>query len=314
MSIVLVVGNQRQRAERTLQTLLVQEGIEGVEIILIDAGPPGGPALAGAHHPSIRRFLQERGPPYGEMRARGARLARGAWVAFIEEHCHALEGWLAAAQSAAAGPWDAVGGEMHSANPGVGISDAIAMMNYGTWTPPASGGESSLLPGHNALYRREVLLAYGRRLGWFLQAEAVFHPRLIRDGYRIGIDPAMKFGHLNETDLAVICRSYLHWHRAFGGFRAEEGGWGRGHRLLRAASTPLVPFVRAGRLFVSCLRGRRQDLRPFLLNLPVILVAQGSAAIGLGLGYLFGPGTSAAAFVDSELDAERRSNVSEQAA
>ena len=144
---------------------------------------------------------------YGEMRARGAHLARGRWIGYIEEHCLPLEGWLVAALSAMDGPWAAFGGEMHSGNPGVGISDATAMINYGDWRPPARRGEARLLPGHNAFYRREVLLTFGQALGDLLQAEAALHMKMRQAGHRLGIEPAVRFAHLNETHLGLICRA-----------------------------------------------------------------------------------------------------------
>ena len=51
------------------------------------------------------------------------------------------------------------------------ISDAIALMNYARWLPPARSGVESLLPGHNVAYDRELLLSFGGRLPELLNCD-----------------------------------------------------------------------------------------------------------------------------------------------
>ena len=104
----------------------------------------------------------ERGT-YGELRAEGTRLARAPIVAFLEEHAIGLPGWLVAIEeSLATGEYCGASGEVHPLNPGSGISDAVALMNYARWLPPLTErGPSSLVVGHNSAYRRDDLLAFG---------------------------------------------------------------------------------------------------------------------------------------------------------
>ena len=305
ISVVLVVGNQRARGELCLRNLLDQDGIQRAEIVLIDLGSQGSPPMRGSDSPFVRLMRKNRIEPFGELRAEGARLARGRLVGYIEEHCFAQPGWLTAAFKHLDGRWAAIGGEMHTANPGIGISDAIAFMNYTTWRPPARAGESDLLPGQNVFYRREVLLSFGETLGTLLDNEAVLHWELAKHGHRLGIDPNLRFAHANETTLPSICRGYYLWHRCFGESRAHFAGMSAAERWLRALATPAVPLVRAGRMLRYLSADRPYEIWAFLRWLPVVLISQSFAALGTAVGLLFGRGRADLAFSVHETDEPR---------
>lgn len=305
ISVVLVVGNQRARGELCLRNLLDQDGIQRAEIVLIDLGSQGSPPMRGSDSPFVRLVRKDRVEPFGELRAEGARLARGRLVGYIEEHCFAQPGWLTAAFKYLEGRWAAIGGEMHTANPGIGISDAIAFMNYTAWRPPARAGESELLPGQNVFYRRDVLLSFGESLGALLQNEAVLQWELAKSGHLLGIDPDLKFAHANETTLRSICRGYYLWHRCFGESRAEFAGMSLAKRWLRAGATPAVPLVRAGRMLRYLSAHRPYEVWPFLRQLPVVLITQSFAALGTAVGLLLGKGGAELAFSIYETDEPR---------
>ena len=242
---------------------------------------------------------------YGSLRAQAAQQAHGKLIAFIEEHCFALPGWVEAVLSHLDGEWAAIGGEMHSANPGIGISDAVFLMNYPSWRAPAERQELDLLPGHNIVYRREVLLEFGDRLGDLLQAEAVLHQELRRRGHKLGLDPAIGFAHANETTLPSISRGYYLLHRGYGAVRARHERWTLTHRLLRALASPLVPFVRVARMWQALRTKWPGDLPTFRRHFATILAAQALAAIGLAAGTLFGMGDAGRRFVWHETDEPR---------
>lgn len=306
LSVVLIVGNRRRRGAQALASLLEQPGIDDCEVLLMDAGSEANnKPIAGSEHPSVRVIRDPNAGSFGGLRALGASEASGRWVAFMEEHVTALPGWLAAARANLDSPWSGIGGEMHTANPGAGISDVIALMNYTVWRPPAQAGETGLVPGQNNMYRRSVLEMYGKELSDLLENESVLNARMTSSGHRLYLDPELKFAHRNETTLRLICRGYFHWHRNYGYNRAltEHRGWV--WRLARGLSWPLVPVVRAARMGRALATRRRSELPFFIRSLPVILIAQGAAALGTAIGALFGPGDSARQFLDHELNAAR---------
>jgi len=306
LSVVLVVGNRRRRGAAALASLLAQPGIEAQEIVLIDANsnPEVGP-IPGADHPSVRLERVDTLASFGALRAYGARLARGRLVAFMEEHVVALPGWLSACRAHLATEWSGIGGEMHNGNPGSGISDIIALMNYTAWRPPAEAGSTRFIAGQNNLYRRETLEAYAGDLPALLENESVLNMRMTSAGRRLCIDPAIKFAHRNETSLGLICHGYFHWHRNYGANRVAAEGKGWLWRLLRAGSWPLVPVVRAWRMGRYLQANRKAEVPAFLRWLPVVLLSQAASGLGMAVGILFGPGNSARRFLDHELNVDR---------
>ena len=135
-SVILVVGDERDRSNRALHSILSQERIGEAEVILIDAGKEGTSPLDGADHPSVTTVKMDLSAGFGALKGAGVRRARGAIVIFLEDHAEARPGWLQGALEAAAGPWAAIGAEVHNRNAGVGLSDSLAEINYGLWSPP----------------------------------------------------------------------------------------------------------------------------------------------------------------------------------
>src|SRR5688572_15414215 len=192
MTVVVVVGEQRDRASRCLHSVLEQDCVEDLEIILIDVAAEIFPPLAGSEHPSLRYLASPAGATLSGVRAAAVRMASAPIIVFLEEHCRAFPGWATALIRAHQGPSAAVGAEIHNANPESRLSRIIELMNYNLWLPPATRGEFNLLPGHNSSFKRDVLLQYGDELETLLRAEVVLYHRMHRDGHRLLLEPDAK--------------------------------------------------------------------------------------------------------------------------
>jgi len=309
ISAVVVAGSQRVRVGRALHSILSQDGMEQAEVVLVDSQRAAGPVPGGAH-PAVRTVYPEDRGTFGDARALGVRQARGRYVAFLEDHSVALPGWLKAVGAALDGPWAGVGAEMHNGNAGVGISDAVWLMNYPPiWRPPARYGPCSGIPGHNSTYRRDVLMAMGGDLPALLQNEASLQWKLREQGYEVGIDPAIKVAHLSETSTIQLVRGYFAMHRNFGSVRARVCRWSLLSRVLRVLATPLVPAVRFVRFSYAALHDRPADVKTILRFAPVILVAQSAVALGMAVGYVLGPGDSGRKLLEFETSTERSSGA-----
>jgi hypothetical protein len=276
-----------------------------MEVLLIDCAAAAPMPLAGSDEARVRVLRLPAGTPFSAAKAAGIRAARGGIVAFLEEHCRVAPGWAAALVAAHRGPWAAVGAEVHNGNPGSWVSRVVAVMNYHPWLAPAVRGEHSMLPGHNASFRRELLLAYGDELPRMLRAEIALHSRLRRDGHRLGLEPAARFAHINESDVGSMVRGYFLFHRCYGPTRAEALGWTAPRRGLYALAASLVPIYFVARLLAVLTRRRPGLLSVALAGLPWILVAQAASAAGQAAGLLFGVGDAEARFTDFELNADR---------
>jgi len=141
LSVVVVVGPRRARAETCLRSLLDQEIGERLEVVVIDV-EPGATPITGQEDPRVRSRSLPPGTTFATARVEGVRLAQGAVVAFLEEHCLALPGWGAALLRAyAAGPWAGVGARVENANPGQGTSDITGLLAYHHFYAPLASGE-----------------------------------------------------------------------------------------------------------------------------------------------------------------------------
>ena len=217
VSVVIVPGNQRERATTLLASVLAQQGIERAEIILLDAAD-GVAAAPRSDHAPVRLFTPARA---GSLR----RAARRRQSATPRTDCRLHRG---ARRRCRAGSWrssvrsppattPAQAREVHVLNPGVGISDLVAAMNYVRWQPPARRREDvDVIVGHNAAYRRDDLLAFGDEIDRLLGSEVVLQRALVARGRPLLVDPAIRISHRNETEVRSICRGYYLWNVTFG--------------------------------------------------------------------------------------------------
>lgn len=306
LSVVLQAGGQRERAGDCLTSLLKQSVIDEMQILVLDYGLGSHPPLPGSDHPAVEIIRRDEYEPFSHSRAIGVKRARAPVVAFVEDHVVVFDGWAEAILESHQAGWKAIGPEVHSGNPGVGISDAIALMNNATWRPPAEEGVHELLAGHNTAYDREVLLSMQPSVEVLLRCDPVLQWLLRDQGHPCYLNPRSKIAHLNETELSGITAGYFHWNCLFAATRAQVFDWPWHRRALRILTAPLVPPVRVLRQYVDIRQNHPDRLGRYLESLPVQLVAHSVAALGQVLGFLFGEGQSDEAFLRYELNQVRR--------
>jgi hypothetical protein len=300
LTVILIAGRLRERAAGALRSVLAQDCMAEVEVLLVDLEGNDWPP-----HPSLRVIRMPADTTYSAARLRGIHEAQAPVVAFLEEHCRVHAGWAAALIRAHEGPYAAVGAEVHNGNPEVRLSRTIALMNYNPFLPPAVRREVPLLPGHNSSFKRDVLLSYGDDLEMLLRAEVCLYIRMHGDGHRMLLEPAAKFEHLNETRLGSIARGYFLWHRCYGPIRARVFRWSFARRLLYVVATPLIPFYYLGRLTLVLAKTRPRLIAQAWLAAPEILFAQLASAAGQAVGLVFGMGDAEQRFTSYELNEPR---------
>lgn len=308
LSVVLQAGGQRDRASECLASLLKQSVIDRMQILVLDYGLGIHPPLPGSDHSVVEVIQRDEYEPFSQSRAIGVRKARAPVVAFVEDHVVVFDGWAEAIIESHRQGWKAIGPEVHSGNPGVGISDAIALMNNASWRPPAEEGVHELLAGHNTAYDREVLSSMGLPVEVLLRCDPVLQWLLRDHGYPCYLNPRSKIAHLNETELHAILPGYFHWNRLFAATRAQVFDWPWQQRAYRILATPLVPIVRVLRQLANVRQNNPGLLGQYFKSLPVQLIAHSFAALGQALGFLFGEGQSDEAFLRYELNQVRRTH------
>jgi GT2 family glycosyltransferase len=306
LSVVVVVGPLRGRAAPCLASLDAQGLGERLEVLLVDLGPEGAEPVRGSEKAAVRILKFPPGTTFSASRARAVAMASAPIVAFLEEHTRVRPGWA----EAVLGAFDdagvtGVGWGVVCANPGAGKADVIGLLSYGHFEPPLAGGDTRLLPGHNASFRTDALLAFGDELPRLLACDLVLHERMLREGRRFVLAKDAVMEHLNETSLASIGLGVELFYRLYGPLRASEGRWGLGRRALYVVATPLIPLYSL-LLALHRYRVRRPERARLLLrNALFVYAVQLRAARGQALGLLFGPGDAEARFTAYELSEPR---------
>jgi Glycosyl transferase family 2 len=305
LSVVLVAGSQRARAQRVVDCLAAQTAVAAIEIVIVDLAPRGTPRLEVPHN--LRGTYASR--PYivrwGEARAEGARLAKYEIVAFIEDHCFPARDWAEILIEAHRGPWAAVGYAFTNANPESYVSRSSLMARYGSFVHPAKSGRASLLSGNNVSYKRDLLLTFGPQLNDLLAIDFDFQEILAKRGVEMFVESRALAAHENFTSVRKEGTTGHHYCRLLAANRAETQSWSNVRRLIHGIGAPLgSPVIRLGRLLAG-LRGRRELWRTVALGLPVIAVEYVYDSIGESLGYLLGPGSAERETLKWELETAR---------
>ncbi len=306
LSVVVVVGPLRGRAAPCLSSLDAQGLRERLEVLLVDLGPEGAEPVPGSEKGAVRVLRFPPGTTFSASRARAVAEARAPVVAFLEEHTRVRPGWADAVLAAFRDSGvTGVGWGVVCANPGVGKADVIGLLSYGLFEPPLAGGETRLLPGHNASFRTEALLSFGAELPRLLACDLVLHERMLREGRRFVLAKGAVMEHLNETSLRSIGLGVELFYRIYGPLRAAEGRWGLGRRTLYVAATPLIPLYALLLAVRRYRKSRPERARLLLRNAPFVYAVQLRAAWGQAHGLLFGPGDAEARFTVYELSEPR---------
>ena len=104
ISVVIPHFNQEDHLRTCLKRLQAQKGgLADVEIIVVDNGSRRMPDAVCVEFPAVR-LLSETTPGPGPARNRGAGVAQGDVLAFIDADCHADPGWLEVIEAAFADP------------------------------------------------------------------------------------------------------------------------------------------------------------------------------------------------------------------
>jgi hypothetical protein len=302
LAAILIAGELRERAGRSLRRLLAQTIIDRMEILVADLCPEAGP-LSGADHPPVRSLALPRDAYYCQAQSAALHAARAPIVAFIEDHSYASPGWAEAVLDAFA--WDRVAAVNYTFTPAASgyLSRSILMAEYGYWMTPHPGGAVRFASSTNIAYRRELLLKYLPDEAAF-EAEFLLHRALEADGRRIVVAPGALVAHESWSRLGDACLANGANKRALGARRAALGNWSVPRKTLMALAMAAMPAFGILRLARS-LRHRPALWGTFLAGLPIVASIYTYSAVSEAMGYLFGPGRSREEFRARELAVTR---------
>jgi Glycosyl transferase family 2 len=309
LSVVLIAGSQRRRAQRVLDALADQTAVTAIEVVVVDLIEAGHARLDVA--PSLRHVYASRPDitQWGAARAEGVRLAGTDVIGFIEDHCFPATDWAEMLIEAYRGPWAAVGYAFTNANPRTYVSRASMLARYGQFVDPARPGPARLVSGNNVSYRRELLLSFGHELDGLLTIDFNLQEMLGKRGLPLLVEARARAAHQNFTNYARDTITGYWYCRLLAARRAETQSWSTTRRLVHGFGAPLgSPAIRLARLLLS-LRGRRPLWSQAAAAIPLILGWYITDALGESLGYLLGAGESERQALRWELNEARESEA-----
>ena len=122
-------------------------------------------------------------------RARALRAASAPLVLFAETHAYPNAEYLDRLVEAHAGPWPVVGPAIGNANPGSLMSWTSLLMDYGRWVEAEESGPIEDVPGHNSVYKRDLLLGLDD-LDELMTADTIMQAELRARGHELYLEPA----------------------------------------------------------------------------------------------------------------------------
>jgi GT2 family glycosyltransferase len=136
-------------------------------------------------------------------------------------------------------------------------------------------------------------------------AEALLMLRLRKDGYKVLLEPAAQYYHVNEADPQSLRATYFYWHRSFSYSRARLFNWSLTQRAFRVAITPMLPWWYLAKTLSYIVTTRRDQLGKFIRTFPMMLTYHYSAAMGQAMGLVFGRGDAGERFSERERGVKR---------
>jgi len=250
VSVVIPHLDHAGALRRCLDTLAAQQDAPPFEVIVVDNGSRDLPRALVAGYP-FARLATESTPGPGPARSTGARLSRGAILAFIDADCLAAPDWLACLH-----------GHLE-AHPGTGViggAVTIAPADPARLTPVEAyesiwGYQMELYirrDGYaatcNMAVRRAVFEAIGDFAGIGVAEDIDWGRRASAAGVGMAYVPGMRIATPARDSFAELARK---WDRHIGqGYAAVRGPGGRlrwGLRALALAVSPLAELPRLAR-------------------------------------------------------------------
>ena len=214
----------------------------------------------------------------------GIRHANASIVALTEDHSFPDVHWAQIFIAGHQKPWAAIGPSMRNANPDNWLSWADFYMAYGQWAHPVQSGAVRHLPGHNSSYKRDVLLKFGNKLEYLIQAESILHRHLKAEGLTLLLEAGTCTSHLNFTTWSQWLPVQYYSGRVFAATWSKT--WSLPRRLVYTAGSPLIPLIRLWRIMRDILR--RQSAAFALRLLPILIAGLIFNGFGQMAGYATG--------------------------
>lgn len=303
LTVVVIAGNNRERTQRMLRSVLEQDIAEKIVIRVFDRADKPARELPELNRSNIAYEPVDKRTTLGELRARATRSASAEVIAFVEEHVVVPPGWARESLRRHNEGYAGVSGILAAGNPHHRWARIVFSVTYGSYTLPTRGGDATEIPGANSSFIRSKLLNVGDDLELLLGSDILLIRRLRAKGEKLYRAANLPLKHWNDIEFRDAWVALFYSGQIYICNRLTLERWSLMRRALCLAVTPLVPFVR---VFRNYKHGERNgaDVKQFVADLPALLLFHAASAAGMAAGLLFGYQNSERKFADCETTAK----------
>jgi glycosyltransferase involved in cell wall biosynthesis len=289
LSVVIAAHGAAAVIDECLRALERQQPKRRMEIIVADSSADGTERIIRERHPTVRLLHFSTPLMLAELRGRAIALAAGRVIAILDPYSVAAPDWAHEVLEAhERHPNLVIGGvvDLHRASEQGWLAWSIYLNEYGLFMPPCVAGPVTIVPGSNVSYKRTVLFDGAA------PRQATFWKTFINwsaeeGGSLLWLEPRIRVSLNKPIPFRdFLATRYLHG-RCFAAMRVADRGWCV--RLLRAASTPLLPPLQIMR-WTRGFWPKRRRRAIYLLSLPLQLGLFTMWAWGEFWGYIRGDG------------------------
>lgn len=303
-TVVVVAGNNRERARRALQSILSQDTENRITVLVYDRAYEPVRDLPEFDYPNVTYEAVARESTLGQLQKRAVLTVDSEVIAFIEEHVIVPPGWIRESLRAHAMGYTGVSGSFIPGNPAHHWARIGFQITYGDYMFSHESGETVNIPADNSSFIREKLLKLEPDLELLFNTDVLLTRRLADEGERLYRVGNLRLKHSNESSLLGAWTSLFYWNQMYISNLVITEHWTLFYRALRFLATPLVPFIRTWKALRHAV-GNSADLKQLLIDTPSIFVLSFGPAAGVAAGLLFGCQNSEWQFTDCETSAIR---------
>ncbi len=292
--IGMVSTEDSDRILEALDILRKQAGSQTYEVIIGDRRDDEVGKKIDDGYPEVTRMACPANMSLPELRTLALDRATGRYIIVTEDHCVPSENWLESishAFSEAPENVVAVGGCVENGVSDTALDWATFLCEYSYFLDPVEEGDTTVLPGMNVAYKREIFPGLDRNLLTSGFWETTVHPVLIEKGLKFYSTNKIRLFHCKKFSFGLFARQRYIYSRYYAGLRFGKGQLLK--RIVAFGATVLLPPL----LLIRSRKQIRQKNRlekEYKSAMPILLVFYVIWAYGEMAGYLLGTGDALA--------------------
>ena len=303
LTVVLIAGNNRERAQRMLRSVLEQDIAGQITIAVFDRADRPSRDLPELTRANVVYEPVDKNSTLGQLRARATLAASTEIIAFIEEHVVLPPGWARESLRRHTEGYAGVSGIFSAGNPQYRWARTVFFMTYGSYAVAKQAGETTDFSGGNSSFIRSKIVKFEDELELLLSNEILLVRRLLAEGEKFYRATDLTLKHWNDVKFLDGWIALFYSGQIYICSLLTLEKWSLPQRALRLALIPLAPLVRALRNYQHAKRNDA-DMKRFFADLPALLLFHVASAAGMAAGLLFGRQKSERKFADCETTAK----------